>query len=116
MSKLIDDVKTSLKGIRGAGDAIRGEAMEVTDQAFDNNQNHPETQTAQAKNRMIAEKGKQDVKNVDNMFAQREWERKGVPRTDGATHEVPPTHYSTTPGGTDTFTHNTTDSGVSKAI
>ncbi|KAI2776004.1 hypothetical protein F4815DRAFT_449713 [Daldinia loculata] len=111
MSKLINDVKTGLKGIRGAGDAIRGEAMEVTDQAFDNNQNHPQTQTAQTKNRAIAEKGKQDVKNVDNMFAQREWEHKGVPRTDGAAHGT--AHHSTTPGGTNTLT---TNSGVPKAI
>ncbi|KAF3055115.1 hypothetical protein GL218_07729 [Daldinia childiae] len=114
MSKLINDVKTGIKGIRGAGDAIRGEAMEVTDQVFDNNPNHPETQTAQTKNRTIAEKGKQDVKNVDNMFAQREWERKGVPRTDGAVHGA--SHHSTTPGGTNTPTHNTTNSGVPKAI
>ncbi|KAI1658572.1 hypothetical protein F4813DRAFT_388341 [Daldinia decipiens] len=114
MSRLIDDVKTGLKGIRGAGDAIRGEAMEITDQAFDNNQNHPETQAAQTKNRAIAEKWKQNVKDVDNMFAQREWEHKGVPRTDGAAHGT--THHSTTPGGTHTHTHNTTNSGVPKAI
>ncbi|KAI1800232.1 hypothetical protein F4811DRAFT_540145 [Daldinia bambusicola] len=106
MSKIIDDVKTGLKGIRGAGDAIRGEAMEVTDQAFDNNQNHPQTQTAQAKNRAIAEKGKQDVKKVDNMFAEHEWERKGVPRTEGHTT----TPYSNTSAGTDTVAHTTHNS------
>ncbi|KAI8959398.1 hypothetical protein F5Y11DRAFT_304006 [Daldinia sp. FL1419] len=110
MSKIIDDVKTGLKGIRGAGDAIRGEAMEVTDQVFDNNQNHPQTRTSQTKNREIAEKGKQEVRNVDDMFAQREWERKGVPRTDGTSS----THHSATPGGTDTLAHNAPNSGASR--
>ncbi|KAI1472146.1 uncharacterized protein F4812DRAFT_407639 [Daldinia caldariorum] len=106
MSRIVDDVKTGLKGIRGAGDAIRGEAMEVTDQAFDNDQTHPETQTAQAKNRAIAEKGRQDVKKVDDMFAQREWERKGVPRTDAHTTA----HHSNTSGGADTLAHSTNTS------
>ncbi|KAI0839365.1 hypothetical protein F5Y06DRAFT_295391 [Hypoxylon sp. FL0890] len=94
MSKIVDDVKTGLKGIRGAGDAIRGEVLEAADQAFDNNHNHPETQASQAKNRAIAEKGKQDVKDIDEMFARREWERKGVSGADGAV----PAHH---PAGTD---------------
>ncbi|KAK8023913.1 hypothetical protein PG993_011979 [Apiospora rasikravindrae] len=72
MSKIVDDVKSGLKGIRGAGDAIRGSAMEVTDQAFDNNSNHPQTQLAQAKNHNIAEKGKQDIAGTDHMVARHE--------------------------------------------
>ncbi|KAI0105362.1 hypothetical protein F4776DRAFT_475378 [Hypoxylon sp. NC0597] len=83
MSKIVDDIKTGLKGIRGAGDAIRGEVLEATDQAFDNNQNHPETRASQAKNRVVAEKGKQDLRSVDDMLARREWEHKGVTGADG---------------------------------
>ncbi|KAI2463890.1 hypothetical protein F4781DRAFT_414867 [Annulohypoxylon bovei var. microspora] len=92
MSKLVEDVKTSVKGIRGAGDAIRGELLDATDHAFGNNQNHPKTQATQSKHRAVAEKGKQDLRNVDDMFARREWERKGV-STEGA--GVVSTHQST---------------------
>ncbi|OTA58957.1 hypothetical protein K449DRAFT_385497 [Hypoxylon sp. EC38] len=93
MSKIVDDIKTGLKGIRGTGDAIRGEVLEATDQAFDNNQNHPETQASRAKNRDIAEKGKQDLRSVDDMLARREWERKGVASVD----EAAPAHHPTGP-------------------
>ncbi|KAI1100033.1 hypothetical protein F4804DRAFT_320125 [Jackrogersella minutella] len=95
MSRIVEDVKTSLKGIRGAGDAIRGGVLEATDQAFDNDQSHPTTQTAQTKNRAIAEKGKQDARKVDEMFARREWERKGVSGAETAN----PSHQSTATGG-----------------
>jgi hypothetical protein len=74
-NKIIDDVKTGLKGIRGAGDALRGGVMEATDQAFDNNQNHPETQASELKNRTITEKGKSDMQAVDDRLADRERER-----------------------------------------
>ncbi|KAI1445525.1 hypothetical protein F5Y02DRAFT_127701 [Annulohypoxylon stygium] len=82
MSKIVEDVKTGLKGIRGAGDVIRGDFLEATDQAFDN-KNHTQTQASQSKNRAVADKGKQDLKNVDEMFARREWERKGVTSSEG---------------------------------
>jgi hypothetical protein len=78
MSKIVDDVKSGLKGIRGAGDALRGGLMEATDDAFDNNNKHPITQANQAKNRAIAEKGKQDIRGADEMVARHEWQRKGV--------------------------------------
>ncbi|KAF4343554.1 hypothetical protein FBEOM_2463 [Fusarium beomiforme] len=78
MSKLVEDVKSGLKGIRGAGDALRGEVLDATDQAFDPNPNHPETLKDRIDNRTVAEKGKQDMKNADNMIARREWEHKGV--------------------------------------
>ncbi|KAF4456341.1 hypothetical protein F53441_1500 [Fusarium austroafricanum] len=78
MSKLVDDVKSGLKGIRGAGDALRGEVLDATDKAFDTNPNHPETLKQQADNRTIAEKGKQDMKGADNMMARREWEHRGA--------------------------------------
>ncbi|KAK6714961.1 hypothetical protein SNK04_005886 [Fusarium graminearum] len=78
MSKLVDDVKSGLKGIRGAGDALRGEVLSATDQAFDTDPNHPKTLGKETDNKIIAEKGKQDMKGVDNMLARREWEHKGV--------------------------------------
>ncbi|KAI0203331.1 hypothetical protein F4808DRAFT_458094 [Astrocystis sublimbata] len=75
MSKIIDDVKTGVKGIRGAGDAIRGNLMQATDQAFDNNQNHPQTQASELKNEALAHKGKGDMQAVDDRLASREHER-----------------------------------------
>ncbi|KAI1407891.1 hypothetical protein F5Y13DRAFT_120846 [Hypoxylon sp. FL1857] len=112
MSKIVDDVKTSLKGVRGAGDAIRGEVLEAADQAFDNNQTHPETQASKTKNRAIAEKGKQEVRNVDDMFARREWERKGVSGVDGAA----PAHPPTATGASNAPAPTTTGDGVQRAI
>ncbi|KAM5522523.1 hypothetical protein FOXYSP1_16414 [Fusarium oxysporum f. sp. phaseoli] len=78
MSKLVEDVKSGLKGIRGAGDALRGEVLDATDQAFDTNPQHPETLKDRVDNRTIAEKGKQEMHGADNMIARREWEHKGV--------------------------------------
>ncbi|KAI0010814.1 hypothetical protein F4779DRAFT_616255 [Xylariaceae sp. FL0662B] len=97
MSKILDDVKTGLKGIRGAGDAIRGSVMEATDEAFDNNRNHPQTQATQAKNRALTEKGKQDVQGVDNMLAQHEWDRKAQQQPAACGTSAPPPS-STGPG------------------
>ncbi|KAI1177890.1 hypothetical protein F4777DRAFT_576702 [Nemania sp. FL0916] len=78
-SKIIDDVKTGVKGIRGAGDALRGNLMQATDQAFDNSSNqnhHTHTQAAsEVKNESIAEKGKRDIQAADDMIARREQER-----------------------------------------
>ncbi|KAI1363153.1 hypothetical protein F5Y08DRAFT_310342 [Xylaria arbuscula] len=71
-NKIVEDVKTGLKGIRGAGDALRGSVMEATDQAFDNQQNHPQTQTSELKNETIAEKGKRDMQAVDDRLASHE--------------------------------------------
>ncbi|KAF4499921.1 hypothetical protein FAGAP_3922 [Fusarium agapanthi] len=78
MSKIVDDVKTGLKGIRGAGDAIRGEVLDATDQVFDTDPRHPETLKDSADNRAIADKGKQDMRGADHMIARREWKKKGV--------------------------------------
>jgi hypothetical protein len=73
-NKIVEDIKTGLKGIRGAGDVLRGSAMEATDQAFDNNQNHPVTQASELKNQAIAQKGKNDWEAVDERLAVRERE------------------------------------------
>ncbi|KAH9905260.1 hypothetical protein F4778DRAFT_729201 [Xylariomycetidae sp. FL2044] len=98
MSNLINDVKTGLKGVRGAGDAVRGELMQATDQAFDKNPSHPTTQASQSKNQAIAEKGKQDVRKVDDMAARREWGKEGV--------SAPPANAQT---GTTTEHHGITN-------
>ncbi|KAI0521694.1 hypothetical protein F5B22DRAFT_595896 [Xylaria bambusicola] len=71
-NKIVEDVKTGLKGIRGAGDALRGSVMDATDQAFDNQQNHPETQAAKLKNETIAEKGKREMQGVDDRLSEHE--------------------------------------------
>ncbi|KAK7946417.1 uncharacterized protein PG986_010738 [Apiospora aurea] len=101
MSKIIDDVKSGLKGIRGAGDAIRGSAMEATDQAFDNDSNHPQTQLAQAKNRSITEKGKQDIAGTDHMVARHE-QKHGKHTAGAAAAAEEPVTTGTTAAGTTT--------------
>ncbi|KAI0418992.1 hypothetical protein F5X98DRAFT_335793 [Xylaria grammica] len=74
-SKIVEDVKTSVKGIRGAGDALRGNLLGATDQAFDNNQNHPDIAASKLKNQTIAEKGKRDVQAVDDRLAEHDQKR-----------------------------------------
>ncbi|KAI1391761.1 uncharacterized protein F4822DRAFT_104893 [Hypoxylon trugodes] len=111
MSKIVEDVKTGIKGIRGVGDAIRGEVLDATDQAFDN-KNHPETQSSQLKNRTIAEKGKQDVRNVDDMLARREWERKGVSDAERPAS----THHSATTGEPNAPAPTATGNGLQRSI
>lgn len=72
MSNFLDDVNTGLKGIRGAGDALRGELMEAVDQTFDNNPSHPTTAAVTNKHHTIAEKGKADISAADEMVARHE--------------------------------------------
>ncbi|KAJ4172872.1 hypothetical protein NW754_003076 [Fusarium falciforme] len=86
MSKLVDDVKSGLKGVRGAGDAIRGEVLKATDQTFEKNPDHPTTVESRTENEAIAEKGKKDLRGADEMLARHEWKRKGV---------APPAHEAT---------------------
>ena len=83
MSKFVEDVKSGLKGIRGAGDQLRGNAMAVADQAFDNNPNHPEARLSQEKNRAIAEKGRADVQGADEMLSRRERGQAGASHMTG---------------------------------
>lgn len=71
MSKVARDVKAGLKGIRGAGEAIRGDAMEAADQLLDQNPNHPQTQASQTKNQAIKEKGKQQLAGADDAIGHR---------------------------------------------
>lgn len=72
MSGIAQDIKTGIKGVRGAGDALRGGLMEATDEVFDNNQRHPTTQQSELENKTISAKGKADMKGVDNMLARHE--------------------------------------------
>ncbi|KAI1148754.1 hypothetical protein F4825DRAFT_81363 [Nemania diffusa] len=74
-NKIVDDVKTGLKGIRGAGDALRGNLMQTADHTLDNNKNHPTTQASELKNQSIAEKGKKDIQALDDRLARHEQER-----------------------------------------
>lgn len=71
MSKIVEDVRSGLKGIKGAGDAIRGTTMEATDQLFDQGSNHPQTAASQEKNRTLAEKGMQEARLADRNIGQR---------------------------------------------
>ncbi|KAI1330006.1 hypothetical protein F5Y16DRAFT_396872 [Xylariaceae sp. FL0255] len=77
-NQVIDDVKTSLKGIKGAGDAIRGEVLAATDQVLDTKHDtHAQAtqqSTSEFKNRAVAEEGKRDMQAVDDMVARREQE------------------------------------------
>lgn len=67
MSNLAQDIKSGLKGIKGAGDAVRGSVLQAGDELFDpKGANHPDTVAAQAKNRTIAEKGAAEAKAADN--------------------------------------------------
>lgn len=71
MSKAVQDIKSGLKGIRGAGEAIRGGAMEATDQLLEQNANHPQTQASTAKNQAIKEKGMQEATGADHDIGSR---------------------------------------------
>ncbi|KAK7704334.1 hypothetical protein SLS64_008520 [Diaporthe eres] len=66
MSKVVDDVKAGLQGIRGAGEAVRGGAMEATDELLDRNPDHPQTRASETENQAIKEKGKQQLASADN--------------------------------------------------
>ncbi|KAK2602327.1 hypothetical protein N8I77_008871 [Diaporthe amygdali] len=70
MSKVTEDIKAGLKGIRGAGETIRGGAMEVTDELLDKNPNHPQAQASATKNQAIKEKGKQQLASADSTIGQ----------------------------------------------
>lgn len=69
-NRTVDNVKAGLKGLRGAGDAARGSAMEAKDQTFASKSNHPQTQNSASKNHATAaEKGQQDLRHADEILA-----------------------------------------------
>ncbi|KAK7916929.1 hypothetical protein PG985_010537 [Apiospora marii] len=110
MTGIIDDVKSGLKGIRGAGDAIRGTAMEKTDEVFDNDNNHPQTQVSQAQHRGLVEKGKQDIAGTDHMVARHEQKHGKQTATGGAAAAASEPVASSTPKTANTTTAGTTPS------
>ena len=78
--KIAKDIKSTLHGIRGAGDAIRGTAMEAVDAAANSKE-------GEARNRAIAEKGAVDVKSADQRFGDRRAEHHTVGPAAG-THDA----------------------------
>ncbi|KAI0018035.1 hypothetical protein F4780DRAFT_752970 [Xylariomycetidae sp. FL0641] len=97
MSKLIDDAKTGLKGIRGAGDALRGGAMGALDQAVHTRENAPETAAAQQKNAAITERGAAEMQQAENAFESR---RNHQPTTTTTTTGTAAPSATTTPAAT----------------
>ncbi|KAG8158799.1 hypothetical protein KVR01_011242 [Diaporthe batatas] len=71
MSKIAKDVRAGLKGIRGAGDAIRGDAMEAADELLDQSPDHPRAQASEARNQAIKEKGKAQLESADGAIGHR---------------------------------------------
>lgn len=72
MSKVADDVKAGLKGIRGAGEAVRGGAMEATDELLDRDpDHHPQARASEAENQAIKEKGKKQLAGADAAIGHR---------------------------------------------
>ncbi|PSR85581.1 hypothetical protein BD289DRAFT_453278 [Coniella lustricola] len=88
MSKIVEDVRSGLKGIKGAGDAIRGSTMQATDELFDQGSNHPQTAASTEKNRALAEKGMQDARLADQSIGSRHGPaaKAGTTTTTGATN------------------------------
>lgn len=67
MSNIAQDIKSGLKGIKGAGDAVRGSVLQAGDELLDpKGRSHPDTAAAQAKNRAIAEQGAAEAKAADS--------------------------------------------------
>lgn len=89
--KIAKDIKSTLHGIRGAGDAIRGTAMEAVDAAA-------HSKEGEARNRAIAEKGAVDVKSADQRFGERRAEHHTVGPAAG-THDAGHGAMGTATGG-----------------
>ncbi|KAJ9609135.1 hypothetical protein H2200_006906 [Cladophialophora chaetospira] len=59
----VGGAKSVLKGIKGAGDALRGTVNESVDTAFGDGE-------GQVKNRAVEEKGEADIQRADQQFGQ----------------------------------------------
>jgi hypothetical protein len=77
MPKAVDQFKAGLKGIRGAGDVLRGEFMEATDRLFEK-KNKPKDPVTRSKHNAIIEKGAQDMRGAGGIFARNKWAQKGM--------------------------------------
>ncbi|KAH8658410.1 hypothetical protein BX600DRAFT_552538 [Xylariales sp. PMI_506] len=88
MSKIVDDIRSGLKGIRGAGEVARGEANAAADHAFDNEHKHAANQQSELRHQAVADKGRRDINQADEMVARHEWkheqQRNGANRNGGA--------------------------------
>lgn len=101
MSKAAEDVKAGLKGIRGAGEAIRGGAMEATDELLDRDPDHPQARASEAGNRATKEKGKQQLASADGAIGHRHGTRSKTAAAAAAASsrggDPPPAGANTTP-------------------
>ena len=79
MTRIVDDVKTGLKGIKGAGDTLRGGAMEAVDATFENRGNADAAAAAHGRNQGLMEKGRQDLGHVDQAISEHERRAAGDP-------------------------------------
>lgn len=70
-NKVVQDIKSGLQGIKGAGDVVRGSAMEATDELLDQGAGHPQSAASQTRNRALAEKGARDARAADREMGRR---------------------------------------------
>lgn len=86
-----EQIKAGVKGIHGVGEAIRGTVMDETDKAFG---------TPETKNAAIAEKGKLEAKNADQVLGQSHGVASNTaPATSAGVHSTAPGNIGST-GGT----------------
>lgn len=97
MSNIVQDIKSGLKGIKGAGDAVRGNILQAGDELLNpKGADHPDTVAAQAKNRAIAEKGAAEARAAQQNIGARHGNSAAVDTQNetadvGATDDVTPT-------------------------
>lgn len=89
MSKITDDIRAGLKGIRGAGDVIRGKAMEAADNLFDPKTHETETNASKARNRALADQGVQDIKDADRVITGKQKTDADAESTTSGTNAAP---------------------------
>jgi hypothetical protein len=98
---VLGDVKSALKGVKGAGDTIRGTFNESVDTAFHERE-------GQVKNKAIKEKGITDMEHTDAHFTK----HKGV----GTTNPTNPPYSETTPSTVVDQHHAPTTGGVTGGL
>ncbi|KAI1827591.1 hypothetical protein F4861DRAFT_491887 [Xylaria intraflava] len=94
-SNTIKDLKTTIKGIQGASEALRGEALATLDRALDPDPNDPQTRAAAEKNQAIADQGKRDMQALRDRLAG----QKGQPdEVEGVKESQPQSQPQSQPG------------------
>ncbi|KAH6648647.1 hypothetical protein BKA67DRAFT_575459 [Truncatella angustata] len=78
MSSIGQDIKSAIKGVHGAGEALRGSVNGAADSALDTDAKHPAAQQSQLKNESIRQKGKADMSSADSMIARHEAKHHGT--------------------------------------